>query len=116
MKTTHFYTTYPTAFSNRSLNGHDSIPAFPLKIAATVIAPYLQCFFDLLFSRDIFPENDTLAKVIPIHKKGNKNDPNNYRPISISTCFSEILERLNYNRFFEFLKQLNTIYKAQYGF
>ena len=48
--------------------GHDNIPAFPLKIAATTIAPYLQRFFDFLLSHKIFPENGTLAKVIPIQK------------------------------------------------
>ena len=100
---------------NKSI-GHDNIPVFPLQIAATVIAPYLLCFFDFSFNRGIFPENSTLAKVIPIHKKGNENDSNNYRPNSILTCFSKILERLNYNRFFEFLKKHNTIFKAQYGF
>ena len=97
--------------------GHDNIPAFPLKIAVTTIAPYLQCFFDFSFSQDILPENSTLAKVIPIHKKkSNKDDPNNHRPISILNCFSKILERLIYNRFFEFLKKHNTIYKTHYGF
>ena len=100
---------------NKSI-GHDNIPAFPLKIATNIIATYLQCFFDFSFNRGTFPENGTLAKVIAMHKKGNKNYPNNYRPISILTCFSKILERLIYNRFFEFLKQHNTIYKAQYGF
>ena len=78
---------------NKSI-GHDNIPAFPLKIIATTIAPYVLCFFDFSFSRRIFPENGTLAKVIPIHKKGNKIDPNNYRPISFMTRLSKILERL----------------------
>ena len=100
---------------NKSI-GHDSIPAFPLKIAATITAPYLQCFFDFSFGRGVFPENGTLTEIIPKYKKGNKDDPNNYRPISILTCFSKILERLIYNRFFEFLKKHTTIYKAQYGF
>ena len=53
---------------------------------------------------------------LPQYKKGNKNDPNNYRLITILTCFSKILERIICNRFFEFLKKHNTIYKAQYGF
>ena len=56
------------------------------------------------------------AKIIPIHKKGDKTNPNNYRPISILTCFAKILERLIYDRFLAFLKKHNVIHKTQYGF
>ena len=87
--------------------------------AATIISPYLQYFIDFCFKNGIFPENCTLAKVIPLYKKGNKLDPNNYRPISILTCFFKILERLIYliyNRLQQFLKKHSVIHKSQYGF
>ena len=96
--------------------GHDDISAYFLKVASTIIAPYLQCFFEFSFINGIFPENCSLAKIIPLHKKGNKTNPSNYRPISILTCFSKILERLKYNRFLEFFKKYNVIHKSQYGF
>ena len=86
------------------------------RIAATIISPYLQYFNDFFFKNGIFPESCTLAKVIPLYKKGNKLDPNNYRPISILTCFFKILERLIYNRLQQFLKKHSVIYKSQYGF
>ena len=87
-----------------------------MRIAATIISPYLQYFIDFFFKNGIFPESCTLAKVIPLYKKGNKLDPNNYRPISILTCFSKILERLIYNRLQQFLKKHSVIHKSQYGF
>ena len=74
--------------------GHDNIPAYFLRIAAPNVAPYLQCFIEFAFVNSIFPESCTRAKIIPIHKKGDKTNPNNYRPISILTCFGKILERL----------------------
>ena len=46
-----------------------NIPAFPLQIAVTVIAPYLQCFFDFSFCGGIFPENYIVNLM---HKKGTK--------------------------------------------
>ena len=64
----------------------------------------------------IFPENCTRAKIIPIHKKGDKTNPTKYRPISILTCFAKILERLIYDRFLAFLNKHNVIHKTQYGF
>ena len=96
--------------------GNDNIPSYFLRIAAPNVAPYLQCFIEFAFVNGIFPENCTRAKIIPIHKKGDKTDPNNYRPISILTCFAKILERLIYDRFLAFLKKHNVIYKTQYCF
>ena len=85
--------------------GHDDISAYFLKVASTIIAPYLQCFFEFSFINGIFPKNCSLAKIIPLHKKGNKTNPSNYRPISILTCFFEI-----------FFKKHNVIHKSQYVF
>ena len=40
---------------------------------------------------------------------------NNYRPISILTCFSKIIEKILYARLYKFLKKPNVIYENQYG-
>ena len=41
---------------------------------------------------------------------------NNYRSISILTCFSKIFEKILYARLYKFLKKHNVIYENQYGF
>ena len=41
---------------------------------------------------------------------------NNYRPISILTCFSKIIEKILYARLYKFLKKHNVIYENQYGY
>ena len=41
---------------------------------------------------------------------------NNYRSISILTCFSKITEKILYARLYKFLKKHNVIYKNQYRF
>ena len=38
-----------------------------------------------------------IAKVIPIHKKDDKEIFSKYRPVSVLPCFSKILERLIFN-------------------
>ena len=96
--------------------GRDDVSAYFLKVASTIIASYLQSFFEFSFFNGIFPENCSLAKIIPHHKKGNKTNPSNYRPISILTCFSKILERLIYTRFQEIFKKHSVIRKSKYGF
>ena len=95
--------------------GHDVISAYFLKLASAIIAPFLQCF-KFSFLSSIFPENCSLAEIIPLPKKRNKTNPSNYRRISIPTCFSKILECLIYNRFLEFFKKHTVIHKSQYGF
>ena len=68
--------------------GQDNIPAFFIKTANLVIARYLLVLYNYAFSIEIFPDIFEVAKVIPIHKNSNKNDPNNYRPVSILSNFS----------------------------
>ena len=40
----------------------------------------------------------------------------NYRPISVLSCFSEILERIIYNRLFKFLAANEILYIKQFSF
>ena len=51
---------------------------------------------NLYICEGVFPEKLKLAKVSPVFKKGNKSDMNNYRPISVLSVISKILERLVY--------------------
>ena len=96
--------------------GHDNIPACFLKTAALVIAPYLCILIDYAFNTGIFPDNCKIAKVIPIHKNGDKNDANNYRPISILTCVSKIFEQMIHKRISSFLTDNKVLIPHQFGF
>ena len=58
--------------------GHDDLLAYYLKIASNVIAPHLQPLIHFAFTSGIFPDHCKIAKVIPLHKHGNTDDPNNY--------------------------------------
>ena len=70
----------------------DNIPAFFIETANMVIAPYLLILYDYAFSSGIFRDILKVAKVIPIHKNGYKNDLNNYRPISFFPVFLKFLK------------------------
>jgi len=56
------------------------------------------------------------AKIIPIFKTGEKTNISNYRPISILPCFSKLLERIMYNRLYEYFVKNNLLYQNQFGF
>ena len=89
---------------------------FFLRIASSVIIPYLQVFIQFCFTEGAFPKNCTIARIVPIFKKGERDKPTNYRPISILTCFSKIFEKLLYKRIYNFLNKHNVIINSQYGF
>ena len=55
-------------------------------------------------------------KVLPIHKKGQLTNMNNYRPISIIPSLSKNLEKLMFIRLESFLEQINFFNKNQFGF
>ena len=59
-----------------------------------------------------FPSSIKITKVIPIHKKGKKEDISNYRPISITSTMSKIIEKVIKARLIEFFK----LWAYQYGF
>ena len=74
------------------------------------------CYFiDNAFRLGIFPQN-CKAKIIPLYKTGKPNNLTNYRPISILTCFSKIIEKLIHKRLSSFFDKHSILAKTQYGF
>ena len=57
-----------------------------------------------------------LAKVVPVYKKGEKRDCNNYRPISLVPNLSKIFEKLVYQKLALFLEKNKQLYQFQFGF
>ena len=63
-----------------------------------------------------FPEKLKIAKVIPVFKKGEKENVENYRPIFIRPFFSKVLERIMYNLLYEYFMNNNFLHENQFGF
>ena len=57
-----------------------------------------------------------IARVNPIFKGGEVSDLENYHRISVLCCFSEILEKIMYNRLYKHLLNNKILYKKQFGF
>ena len=58
--------------------------------------------FNNSINTGIFPDNLKIAKVIPIFKSGDESLLTNYRPISVLPAFSKVLERIMYNRIYNY--------------
>ena len=96
--------------------GHDDI-------SSRVVKNSIHCFVEPLcyiFNRSIYsgivPEELKLAKIVPIHKKGDTHDMLNYRPIAILPVFTKLLEKIMYNRLYNFLQNKNILIDNQFGF
>ena len=96
--------------------GWDGIPSIVLKYLPNNVISILSYIFNLSLSQGKFISNFKHAKIIPLFKKGSAKDVSNYRPISLLSCFSKILEKLVYNRLYSFLKKSNAINEHQFGF
>ena len=72
--------------------------------------------FNLVLNTGIFPDDMKLAKVTPIYKSGERINCGNYKPISIISVVTKILERIIYNQLFDFLIQNSILAEQQSGF
>jgi hypothetical protein len=96
-------------------HGYDEVPTKMLKASMPYIISPLTYICNQSLAEGIFP--DRLKAIIkPIFKNGNKEEPSNYRPISLLPAFSKILERVIYNRLYEHIDNSNILDNNQYGF
>ena len=96
--------------------GWDGMPSIVLKYLPNNVISILSYIFNLSLSQGKFISNFKHAKIILLSKKGSAKDVSNYRPISLLSCFSKILEKLVYNCLYSFLEKSNAINEHQFGF
>lgn len=101
---------------NKKSPGHDGITAENLKAISDHISYPLAEIINRLFEAGYFPEILKLSVVIPVYKQGNKCNLTNYRPISLITCISKVIEKLIQKRFSNFLEKHRVLSDRQYGF
>lgn len=96
--------------------GIDNLNASFLKKIGDYILKPLEYLINRCFNEGHFPNKLKIAKLIPIHKSGDKGLPENYRPISLLSNFAKIIEKILKKRIVNFLTIKNFIHKNQYGF
>jgi len=103
-------------FPNKKSPGLDGFTPKLLKEVSDDVAQPLTYIFNLSFSQGVVPDYLKQSKVIPLYKKGNKDIPGNYRPISLLSIFDKIMEKLMYNRLYSYLNNKKFFYNYQFGF
>ena len=74
--------------------GDDGIPGRVLKCCAGSLSYPLWLLFNMSMREGEFPQSWKLASIVPVHKKGDRRDVCNYRPISLLSLVAKTLEKL----------------------
>ena len=101
--------------TNKS-TGPNSTPTHVLKISNQIICKPLTYLINLSFSNGIFRDLLKTSNVIPVFKRGENQDYNNYRPISLISKLSKLMEKIVHPRLYSFLEKNALLFERQYGF
>lgn len=96
--------------------GLDGIHATFLKTHHVMFSMLLRDVFNECILTGRYPDCLKTARVVPVYKTGSRSDTNNYRPISVLSVLSKILEQLLVKRMTCFFNQHDVLYSHQYGF
>ena len=100
----------------KASGGHDNISNILLKEIGPTILPVLVEIFNESIKNGIFPNTMKLAEVIPLYKGKERYIESHYRPISLLTTISKLLEKIVCKRVYDFLNKTGQINPSQYGF
>ena len=96
--------------------GLDGIhPKMLLELKTYLVKP-LTSIFKSSLEQGIVPLDWKDAVVMPLFKKGKRDDPNNYRPVSLTSIIGKILESTIKNCMLEHLMQQSLFKDSQHGF
>ena len=76
----------------------------------------MSILFNTSLDSGTFPKLWQLTHVCPVYKKGDKSDKTNYRPISLLSNTSKILEKIVYKRLYEYMTGNNLLIEQNSGF
>ena len=96
--------------------GPDGVCLEMYKHTIHIILPFLNALFNEIFENGDFPAQWSQSIITPIHKKGSKLDPNNYRGISLIDSLCKIFVNILTIRLTTWCDNYNVIDESQAGF
>jgi hypothetical protein len=100
----------------KNSSGINDVPTKIIKRFSIYLSIPLAEICNTSLTTGTFPDNFKTANILPSFKKGDKKNPNNYRPISILKSFSKIVEKVMYPRLINFLTSNDILKQNQHGF
>ena len=104
------------SLKSKDSHGFDGVSTKILKNNAPYIVSPLTYIFNRVLLTGIFPDRLKIAEVQHLFKNGDKTKLSKYRPISLLTSFSKIIEKIIYKRLYKYLNVNNILAPEQFGF
>ena len=101
---------------NNKATGLDGINVRALKFGSPILSFYLTHLFNLSLSTGTVPLCWKKKRVTPVFKKGDSDDVNNYRPISILPITMKVFEKVVHSQVSDFLDASDLLSRSQSGF
>ena len=100
----------------RKATGPDMIPARLLKECAEELAPILAIIYNKSIQTGKVPDDWKKANVSAVFKKGQRYDPANYRPVSLTCLCCKILEHIIVSSVMKHVDTQSILTDCQHGF
>ncbi len=104
------------SMENKTSTGIDEVSNKLLKSLFPELLEPITILVNNLIETKMFPQEMKSAKVIPIFKKGNKQDRGYYRPISLLPTISKIMEKCIDNQIRSYMEKNEYWAPTQFGF
>ena len=96
--------------------GPDNLPAHVLKELAYSIADVITFIFQQSYDQGKLPRDWLQARVTALYKKGDKMNPANYRPVSLTCLLCKTMEHVMFSHIASHLERYSILTPKQHGF
>ena len=87
-----------------------------IKAGINHLTPLIVKLFNLILISGKYPSSWAVGRIVPIHKKGDRSLPSNYRGITISSCLGKMFNAILNSRLYKFINENNLMRNEQIGF
>ena len=102
--------------NSRKATGPDNISTAILRLAADELAPVLTRLYPFSHDQGTVPQDWRDAHIVPVFKKGERHQPSNYRPVSLTSVVSKIMEHIIHSSIMRFYDNHKIHHDCQHGF
>ena len=96
--------------------GQDGLPPALFKLFDGRLVNHLTLLFNKVLSTGIYPKTWSVGNIKPIHKKGDKTNPNNYRGITLLDVMGALFTSVLCERISTWAEEEGRVSEAQFGF
>ena len=100
---------------NTQSEGLDYISMYIVRLIAGDILPSLTHIINLSIRDSKFPTKWKAAKVVPLLKKGDAINPQNYRPVALLPALSKVLEKVIFRQIVEYMEKYDLMHHNHHG-